>query len=45
MSGLVDKFACYNLSSDVVPGNLLNSEVVIYLSWLGLFFNIFNTVS
>ena len=34
ISDLVAQFACFKLSSNIVPENWLNSEVVIYLSWL-----------
>ena len=32
-SALVDNFACFDLSSNSVPENLLKSLVAMYLSW------------
>ena len=34
ISPLLDKFACFNLAAKYSDVNWLNSEVVIYLSWL-----------
>ena len=35
---LVTKLACFNLAVKFAAVNLLNSGVVIYLSWLGILF-------
>ena len=41
-SFLLYKFRCFNLSAKSSSVNLLNSLVVINLSWLGIFFSIFS---
>ena len=38
----VVNLACFNLSLNIILESLLKSLVAIYLSWLGIFCNIFN---